>query len=48
MSTARNALFVTAALCGILFATTTAAVACSTLDALGSLAPGFGNNCVNR
>jgi hypothetical protein len=44
----RNVLLVAAALCGIMVACATGAAACSALDALGSLAPGFGNNCVNR
>ena len=48
MSYARNVLLVTAALCGIAFACATGAAACSALDGLSGLTPGFGNNCVSR
>ena len=48
VSYARNVLLVTAALCGIAFACATGAAACGSLDGLGGLAPGFGNNCVSR
>ncbi|MFB7664625.1 hypothetical protein ACFC1R_11870 [Kitasatospora sp. NPDC056138] len=46
--TARNALLVAAALCGLMFASAGSAAACSALDAVGGLAPGFGNSCVSR
>lgn len=48
MRTTRNALLVAATLCGIMFACATGAAACGTLDAIGSLAPGFGNACVSH
>ena len=46
--TTRSILFVATALCGLVLACSTAASACGTLDAIGSLAPGFGNACVSH
>ena len=47
-STARNLLIVTGGLCGIMFGCAGSAAACGSLDAIGSLAPGFGNACVDH
>lgn len=44
----RNVLLVTAALCGLLFASAGSAAACSALDALGGVSAGFGNSCSSR
>lgn len=46
--TIRNGLLVAAALCGLMFGTAGSASACSALDAVSGLAPGFGNSCVSR
>jgi hypothetical protein len=46
--TSRNILIVTAALCGLLFASAGSAAACGTLDVIGGVAPGFGNACTSR
>ncbi|MDH6127127.1 hypothetical protein [Kitasatospora sp. GP82] len=46
--TARNVLLAAAALCGLMFASAGSASACNALDAVGGLAPGFGNSCVSR
>ncbi|MER5641635.1 hypothetical protein ABT095_32425 [Kitasatospora sp. NPDC002227] len=48
MTNVRNALLIAAALAGLMFGTAGNAAACSALDAIGGLAPGFGNSCVNR
>ncbi|MDH6577933.1 hypothetical protein [Kitasatospora sp. MAP5-34] len=48
MTTVRNTLLVAAALCGLMFGAAGSASACSALDGIAGLAPGFGNSCVSR
>ncbi|WP_441246675.1 hypothetical protein [Kitasatospora sp. McL0602] len=48
MTTVRNTLLIAAALAGLMFGTASSASACSALDAVGALAPGFGNTCTSR
>ncbi|WP_158702100.1 hypothetical protein [Kitasatospora sp. MMS16-BH015] len=48
MTTVRNTLLIAAALAGLMFGTAGSANACSALDAIGGLTPGFGNSCISR